>query len=184
MKILRVLDVVLAICGLVALLPIFFIIYFVSWIDNRSPLFMQQRVGWRQKPFFLVKFRTMRSDTADLPTHLVHSSAVTRHGRFLRRTKLDELPQVWNVLIGEMSFVGPRPGLPSHHELTKAREAAGVFASRPGITGRAQISGIDMSTPELLAKTDAEMLRDLNLKSYFRYIFMTIIGRGRGDKVK
>jgi lipopolysaccharide/colanic/teichoic acid biosynthesis glycosyltransferase len=105
-------------------------------------------------------------------------------GALLRRTKLDELPQLWNVLLGDMSLVGPRPGLFNQHELTAARDAQGVFAARPGITGLAQVNGIDMSTPELLAKTDAQMLRELDVVNYFRFIVLTVLGKGTGDAVR
>ena len=126
----------------------------------------------------------MRRDTAWVGTHLADAIAVTPSGRFLRRTKLDELPQVWNVLRGEMSLVGPRPCLLNQEELIAERVARGVFDARPGITGLAQIQGIDMSTPELLAKTDAEMLESLNVYTYFRYIFLTFLGKGTGDRVR
>jgi len=102
----------------------------------------------------------MRPDTTSVASHLVDSSAITPLGRFLRRTKMDELPQLWNVLRGQMSLVGPRPCLLNQHELISEREACGVFVVRPGITGLAQIQGIEMSTPELLAITDAKMLKN------------------------
>ena len=105
-------------------------------------------------------------------------------GAFLRKTKLDELPQLWNVLKGEMSLVGPRPGLFNQKELTMARDARGVFDVRPGITGLAQVNDIDMSTPELLAETDANMIRELSIKNYFKFIFQTVLGAGAGDRVK
>jgi lipopolysaccharide/colanic/teichoic acid biosynthesis glycosyltransferase len=97
---------------------------------------------------------------------------------------MDELPQLWNVLKGEMSLVGPRPGLFNQQELTEAREAKNVYAVRPGITGEAQVNEIDMSTPELLAKIDAKMIRELNLASYFKFILQTVTGKGSGDRVK
>jgi len=181
---LRIIDIALALIGLVSLAPVFVLLYLAVWSETKDPFFIQERLGKNKEPFLLYKFRTMRVDTADLPTHLVASSAVTPLGRFLRRTKLDELPQLWNVLLGDMSFVGPRPGLPNHVELTAARTAAGVFSARPGITGRAQIRGIDMSTPELLARTDADMLRTLDVKNYITYIFLTAIGHGGGDRIK
>jgi len=109
---------------------------------------------------------------------------VTTFGKFLRRTKLDELPQLWNVLKGEMSLAGPRPCLFSQKELIEARERLGVFRARPGITGLAQVNDIDMSTPQLLAETDARMLASLGVGSYFRYILMTVSGKGAGDRVK
>ncbi|CAN8138913.1 hypothetical protein THIOSC15_1240004 [uncultured Thiomicrorhabdus sp.] len=97
---------------------------------------------------------------------------------------MDELPQLWNVLKGEMSLVGPRPGLFNQHELTEAREKQDVFDVRPGITGLAQVSEIDMSTPELLAQTDAKMIAALTIRNYFKYILQTVTGKGSGDRVK
>ena len=179
----RVFDIVLASLGLLALSPLLLVIWAIAWFDNRSPLFRQERVGRNQVPFVLVKFRTMRLDTASVATHLADASAITLFGRFLRRTKLDELPQLWNVLWGDMSLVGPRPCLLNQQELIAQRAALGVFAARPGITGLAQVQGIDMSTPELLAKTDAQMLASLGLVDYFRYIFLTVMGRGSGDRI-
>ena len=179
----RVFDICFALLGLFFLSPLLLIILVIAWFDNRSPLFKQQRVGRYQAPFVLVKFRTMRPDTALVATHLVDASAITPFGGFLRRTKLDELPQLWNVLWGDMSLVGPRPCLFNQRELIAERAALGVFNARPGITGLAQIQGIDMSTPELLAKTDAEMIESLSLSDYFRYIFLTVLGKGSGDRV-
>ncbi len=180
----RLFDISFALLGLLFLSPVLLVLWVIALFDNRSPLFKQQRVGRSQMPFILVKFRTMRSDTASVATHLVDSSAVTPFGHFLRRTKLDELPQLWNVLRGEMSLVGPRPCLFNQQELIAHRTALGVFSARPGITGLAQIQGIDMSTPELLAKTDAEMLVSFTSLDYFRYIFLTVLGRGSGDRVR
>ena len=126
----------------------------------------------------------MKLDTESSATHLIASSQITSFGSVLRRTKLDELPQLWNVLLGEMSLVGPRPCLPNQNELITFRRHYGVNTVRPGITGLAQINGIDMSTPEALARTDAQMIKTLSIWNYFYYIFITIIGRGRGDSVK
>ena len=170
--------------GMVLLFPIALIIYFLGFVDSKNPLFLQKRIGRYKKPFILVKFRTMKFDTKSVASHLADSDSITRLGRFLRRTKLDEIPQLWNVLLGDMSIVGPRPGLFSQDDLTTARELHGVFNYRPGITGLAQISNIDMSTPLLLAQTDEEMINTMSLKNYFRYIFLTVIGRGRGDRIK
>lgn len=179
--ILRVLDVVFSLLGLLVGLPVLLLIYVVGMVDTGSPLFKQERVGRNQKPFTLVKFRTMRVGTASVASHLADTNAITPMGQFLRRTKLDELPQLWNVLLGDMSLVGPRPGLFNQQELLQARQQHGVFAARPGITGLAQVSGIDMSTPELLAQTDAKMLANLTLRAYFRFIFQTVLGSGQGD---
>ena len=182
--ILRALDLVLSLLGLLVGLPVLLLIYVVGMVDTGSPLFKQERVGRNQKPFTLVKFRTMRVGTASVASHLADTAAITPIGHFLRRTKLDELPQLWNVLWGDMSLVGPRPGLFNQQALLQARQQHGVFAARPGITGLAQVSGIDMSTPELLAQTDAKMLATLNLANYFRYILQTVTGKGQGDAVK
>ena len=142
------------------------------------------RVGRNERPFTLLKFRTMRPETPSVASHLSDISAITPLGLFLRRTKLDELPQLWNVLKGEMSLVGPRPCLFNQTELIGERASRGVFNVRPGITGLAQVNNIDMSTPKLLAETDAQMLKELTLSAYFKYIFMTVGGKGSGDAVK
>ncbi len=180
---LRFFDFILASIGLVVASPFLVVLMVVGLFDTGSPLFRQQRVGRYKKPFTLVKFRTMKSETAHVASHLADASAVTPLGRFLRRTKLDELPQLWNVLKGEMSLVGPRPCLFNQQDLIEARELLGVFAARPGITGRAQVNEIDMTTPALLAETDARMLASLGVKDYFRYIFLTLAGKGSGDRV-
>jgi len=180
----RLFDIVFSLLGLVVGFPLLLLLTIIGLFDTGSPIFRQQRVGRNQKPFTLVKFRTMRKDTASVASHLASSTSITKFGHFLRRTKLDELPQLWNVLKGEMSLVGPRPGLFNQEELTRAREAKCVFAVRPGITGLAQVNEVDMSTPELLAETDAKMISLLTIKSYFQYIFMTVTGKGSGDRVK
>lgn len=181
---LRLVDVLAALFGLLLGLPLLALLWLIGWFHTRSPLFRQERVGRHQKPFVLVKFRTMRPETASVATHLADASAVTSYGRFLRRTKLDELPQLWNVLLGEMSLVGPRPCLFNQKELIAARASRSVFDARPGITGLAQIEGIDMSTPDLLALTDAQMLATLNFANYLRYVFRTLLGAGAGDRVR
>lgn len=180
----RLLDVIFSFCGLVLGFPVLVILTIIGLLDTGSPIFRQQRVGRHKKPFTLVKFRTMRPDTAHVASHLASSSAITPFGGFLRKSKLDELPQLWNVLKGEMSLVGPRPCLFNQQELINEREQRGVLTARPGITGLAQVNDIDMSTPGLLAETDARMLQDLTLANYFKYIFMTVAGKGSGDRVK
>ena len=180
----RVLDIVFSIIGLIVSLPVLFLLLIVGWFYTRSPVFRQRRVGRDQKSFTLVKFRTMRKDTAHVATHLAAESSVTPFGKFLRRTKLDELPQLWNVLKGDMSLVGPRPCLESQHELIEARNKLNVFSVRPGITGLAQVNDIDMSTPELLAETDAKMIASFSVKQYFYLIFLTLTGKGAGDRIR
>jgi O-antigen biosynthesis protein WbqP len=180
----RVLDVIFSFFGMVIGAPFFVGLWILGWLDTGSPLFRQKRVGRHQRPFTLVKFRTMMPDTASVATHLADASAVTKLGHFLRRSKLDELPQLWNVLKGEMSLVGPRPCLFSQTELIGERQSRGVFNARPGITGLAQINGIDMSTPKLLAETDALMLQEIDLRAYFTFILKTVRGAGSGDRIK
>ena len=180
----RILDILFSSLGLALGWPLLLLIAFVGKVDTGSPMFRQQRVGRFQQPFTLIKFRTMRPRTASVATHLASASAVTPFGRFLRRTKLDEVPQLWNVLKGEMSLVGPRPCLFNQHELIEERARRGVFDARPGITGLAQVNDIDMSTPKLLAETDARMLRSLNTAAYFRYILLTVTGKGAGDRIR
>lgn len=179
----RVFDFIFSLLGLVFGFPVLLILTIIGLFDTGSPIFRQVRVGRHQKPFTLVKFRTMEVDTASVATHLASSASITRFGNFLRKTKLDELPQLWNVLKGDMSLVGPRPGLFNQEELTEERAKRGVFCVRPGITGLAQVSEIDMSTPALLAETDQKMISSLTLADYFKYIFMTVAGKGAGDRV-
>lgn len=179
----RLFDFVFSLLGLVVGFPVLLVLTIVGLFDTGSPVFRQVRVGRHQKPFTLVKFRTMKVDTVSVATHLASSASITRFGRFLRETKLDELPQLWNVLKGDMSLVGPRPGLFNQEELTEERARRGVFDVRPGITGLAQVSEIDMSTPVLLAETDQKMIQNLTLVDYFKFIFMTVAGKGAGDRV-
>jgi O-antigen biosynthesis protein WbqP len=181
--VIRLLDFVFSLLGLVFGLPVLLLLVLIGLLDTGAPIFRQERVGCNKKPFTLVKFRTMKKNTASVASHLTSASAITPFGHFLRRTKLDELPQLWNVLRGEMSLVGPRPCLFNQEELIEEREQRGVFSARPGVTGLAQVNDIDMSTPRLLAETDAKMLTNLTVAAYFKYIFMTVSGKGSGDRV-
>ena len=180
----RIFDIIFSLLGLVCGFPVILAIWVLVLLDTGYPIFRQERVGRNIKSFTLVKFRTMSKDTASVASHLASSSSITPLGRLLRKTKLDELPQLWNVLMGDMSLVGPRPNLFNQEELMNARRALGVYGVRPGITGLAQIKDIDMSTPELLAKTDAEMISAMSVANYFKYIFLTVAGKGQGDRVR
>lgn len=180
----RLFDFIFSFFGILFLLPIGIIIYLIGLFDTGSPMFKQQRVGKNQKPFTLLKYRTMGVNTKSVATHLANSNSVTKLGTFLRKSKLDELPQLINVLKGEMSLVGPRPNLFNQEKLIKERDERGVYNSLPGITGLAQINEIDMSTPKKLAEIDAEMLKNLTIKKYFQYIFATVGGKGSGDRIK
>ncbi len=180
----RLLDITLALLGILLSLPIFVPIVIAGLLESGSPFFVQTRVGRLQRPFKLIKFRTMARNTQSVGTHLVDPSAITRLGRLLRRTKLDELPQLFNVLLGQMSLVGPRPCLPNQTELIAERAERGVFVARPGISGLAQICDVDMSTPRKLARYDRVMVERLDLGLYIRIIIATAGGKGRGDRVR
>ena len=157
----RILDYLAAFLGLILLLPFILIIAVILFIEHRKPFFIQKRVGKDQKLFTLIKFRSMSPKAANLPTHEISADLITKTGKFIRATKLDELPQLWNVLKGDMSLVGPRPCLPTQEELISERASRGVFSLRPGITGPAQVQNIDMSTPKKLAIEEAEKLEKL-----------------------
>ncbi|MGR3987573.1 sugar transferase [Vibrio harveyi] len=180
----RLIDFLAALFGLLFLWPVLLIVTIIGLFDTGSPIFVQERVGRNKKPFKLVKFRTMSVDTQSVASHLASNASITKLGSFLRKTKIDELPQLINVLKGEMSLVGPRPNLFNQHELIIERDKFGVYDVLPGITGLAQVQNIDMSTPNLLARTDKEMIDTLTLKDYFKYIMMTVTGSGSGDAVK
>lgn len=180
----RVIDIVFSLFGIVFGLPIMLIIYTISLFDTGSPLFFQQRVGRNQQLFTLIKFRTMSINTSSVGTHLVDTTNITKLGSFLRKTKLDELPQLFNVLLGHMSLVGPRPCLSNQTELIEERDRRGVFKVRPGITGLAQINDIDMSTPRKLARYDHLMINCMSVKLYIKLIIDTALGKGHGDRIR
>lgn len=144
-------------------------------------IFSQQRLGKGGRPFICYKFRTMALGTRHLGTHEVPASAITQLGRKLRVTKLDELPQAWNLVRGDMNLVGPRPGLANQTDLASARTQAGVLELVPGITGLAQVNGIDMSDPERLADWDSRYLALQSLALDGKLLLATVTGAGRGD---
>ena len=184
MNLIRLIDILASFIGLIILSPFILIIAIILFFEHGKPLFIQTRVGRNQAQFRLVKFRSMSPKAANLPTHEISANLITKTGKFIRATKLDELPQLWNVLKGEMSVVGPRPCLPTQEDLIQERDALGVFSLRPGITGPAQVKNIDMSTPKKLALEDSQMVGNLTLFSYLKYVLMTITGSGQGDKVR
>jgi lipopolysaccharide/colanic/teichoic acid biosynthesis glycosyltransferase len=180
----RALDILFSLLGVLFGLPVFLVVIILSLLDHGSPFFKQSRVGKNQQLFTLVKFRTMAVGTQSVGTHLVDPSSITRLGRFLRKTKLDELPQLFSVLTGQMSLVGPRPCLPNQTELIKERSIREVFTIRPGITGLAQVHDVDMSTPRKLARYDQIMVARMSLKLYMKILIATAFGKGRGDRVR
>jgi O-antigen biosynthesis protein WbqP len=181
---LRFLDITLSAIGLAVSAPLLLIVGIAIPLFSSGPaLFRQERVGRHKSSFICLKFRTMHVGTANVASHHVGADAITGIGRFLRKTKLDELPQLWNVLCGDMSLVGPRPCLPVQVELVVAREKRGLYTVRPGITGPAQVKGIDMSAPETLAIADMVWLSEQRFGAYFKYIVQTVLGAGQGDAV-
>ena len=170
----RIFDFLFSLIGLVFLSPLLILLFFIGLFDNGSPLFIQSRVGYNLKFFSLIKFRTMPVGVRSAGTHLIKNIKLSSFGYFLRTTKLDEIPQLLNVLLGDMSLVGPRPCLFNQRRLINERKKRGVFKVRPGITGLAQISGINMKTPTLLSKTDQKMIKSMSLYKYFYYILKTI----------
>jgi len=178
----RALDLIVALAA--SPLALILIVACALAVRLTSPgpaMFRQVRIGRDEVPFVCVKLRTMRVDTPDVPSHRVDTTAITPVGGWLRRSKLDELPQLWNILRGEMSFVGPRPCLPSQTELIAARRARGLAHLRPGITGVSQVRGVDMSDPERLAALDATYLADMSPLADLALILRTARGAGRGD---
>ena len=149
--------------------------------DGRPVIFSQARVGYKKKLFTCYKLRTMRLETPDVVSHLVDTSTVSGLGRLLRKFKLDELPQLWNIFRGDMRFVGPRPGLPVHEELTRIREEFGIFDVLPGVTGLAQINNVDMSDPKKLAEWDKRYIESQSFSVDLKLMFQTVVGYGRGD---
>lgn len=181
----RVCDLIAAILGGLALLPIVLVAAVLVKLDSPgAALFRQERVGRCERTFVCYKLRTMAEGTVAAGTHEVSAASVTRLGRILRQLKLDELPQLWNVIRGDMSLVGPRPCLPSQKRLIEERRVLGVYGVRPGITGRAQVIGLDMSKPLELAMEDAQWAHAPNLKDYLRLIILTAVGKGQGDAIR
>ena len=181
----RALDLAAAIGGLLVSAPLLAVLAIAVRATSPGPAFFAQpRVGRSEEVFTCYKLRTMSVDTVSAGTHEVSAMSVTALGRTLRRLKLDELPQLWNVLKGEMSLVGPRPGLPVQTELLQARRDKGVYRVRPGITGPGQVAGVDMSEPDRLALLDATYASRPQIGAYVRYVILTVLGKGQGDRVR
>ena len=183
-KVIKFYDIFFSSIVLFFLSPLLFLILIICFFESGNPIFVQTRVGKNQKPFNLIKFRTMKVNTPSIASHLINKRSITRFGRVIRLLKFDELPQLINVIKGDMSLVGPRPCLVNQIELIELREKYEIFQVKPGITGLSQINGIDMSNPKKLAQTDFLMISKINQKNYFRYLLLTFFGKGLGDKVR
>ncbi|MEB9969985.1 sugar transferase [Bacillus cereus] len=187
MKIKRLIDITLSFIGLIVLSPIFLILIIAIKIDSRGPvLFKQKRVGINKTHFNILKFRTMRIDTPkDTPTHLLSNPEkyITNMGKFLRKTSLDELPQIWNIFVGQMSIIGPRPALWNQYDLILERDKYGANDVPPGLTGWAQINGRDELEIDVKARLDGEYAEKVGFMMDVRCFFGTIFSVLRSDGV-
>jgi O-antigen biosynthesis protein WbqP len=187
MKVKRLIDIILSLMGLIALSPIFFILIIAIKLESKGPvLFKQKRVGINKIHFNILKFRTMKIDTPkDTPTHLLENPEqyITKMGKFLRKTSLDELPQIWNIFVGQMSIIGPRPALWNQYDLIAERDKYGANDVPPGLTGWAQINGRDELPIEIKAKLDGEYVEKISLRMDIKCFFGTIISVVKSDGV-
>ncbi|QSQ07964.1 Undecaprenyl phosphate N,N'-diacetylbacillosamine 1-phosphate transferase [Koleobacter methoxysyntrophicus] len=183
----RLLDLTLSLIAMIILWPVFLMIAILIKIDSKGPvLFKQKRVGKNKNHFYILKFRTMRTDTPkDMPTHMLKNPEmfITRVGKFLRKTSLDELPQIINILKGEMSIIGPRPALWNQYDLVAERDKYGANDVYPGLTGWAQINGRDELPIDIKAKYDGEYVKKMSFLFDVKCFFGTIISVIKGDGV-
>lgn len=175
----RILDIILSALGLILLVPFFIVIIICIKVDSKGPIFFKQkRIGIHKTYFYILKFRTMRIDTPkDTPTHLLENPDqwITKVGKFLRKTSLDELPQIWNIFVGHMSIIGPRPALWNQYDLIEERDKYGANDILPGLTGWAQINGRDEPPIYLKARLDGEYVERMGLRMDVKCFFSTII---------
>lgn len=182
----RIIDFMLALLGAVVLSPLFLVLVIAIKLDSKGPiLFTQKRVGIHKTHFHIYKFRTMRIDTPkDMPTHLLQNPEqyITKVGKVLRKTSLDELPQIFNILKGDMAIVGPRPALWNQYDLLEERDKYGANDVRPGLTGWAQINGRDELEIEVKAKLDGEYIQKMGFAMDCRCFFGTFLSvlKGKG----
>lgn len=181
----RPIDLAVSLPALLVALPLCAILLLLIRLETPgAPLFVQERVGRNRKVFRMLKLRTMRQGTAHAASHQVGAASITRLGAVLRKLKLDELPQLWNVVVGDMGLVGPRPCLPLQEELIGERDRRGLFIIRPGVTGPAQLAGIDMSEPARLAEVEAEYFERDRGFGDLSLLVHTFFGGGRGDAAR
>jgi len=183
----RGVDFIMSLAGLIVLSPVFLILIIAIKVDSKGPvLFQQKRVGIHKSHFQILKFRTMRIDTPkDMPTHLLQNPEqyITKVGKFLRKTSLDELPQIINILKGDMAVVGPRPALWNQFDLIEERDKYGANDVRPGLTGWAQINGRDELEIPVKAAFDGEYVKRMGPAMDIRCFFGTFLSVLRGDGV-
>jgi len=186
-KMKRRIDFLLSLAGIIILLPVFIALIIAIKLDSRGPiLFKQKRIGLHKKPFYILKFRTMRIDTPkDTPTHLLDNpdQYITKVGKFLRKTSLDELPQIFNILAGDMSIIGPRPALWNQYDLIAERDKYAANNILPGLTGWAQINGRDELPIEVKAKLDGEYVEKMSPIMDIRCFLGTFISVVKSDGV-
>lgn len=175
----RLLDIVLSLCGIIVLLPVFLVIAAAIIIDDPGPVFFKQkRVGKNKKLFKILKFRSMKMSTPrDTPTHMLKNPEqyITRVGKILRKTSLDELPQIFNILAGQMSIIGPRPALWNQDDLVAERDKYGANAVRPGLSGWAQINGRDELEIPIKARLDGEYVKNMSIRMDWKCFWGTVI---------
>ena len=183
----RTLDIVLSFIGMIVLSPFFLLLVIAIKLDSKGPvLFKQKRVGLHKKHFYILKFRTMRMDTPkDTPTHLLENPEqwITKVGKFLRKTSLDELPQIWNIFVGDMSIIGPRPALWNQYDLIEERDRYGANDVLPGLTGWAQIHGRDELPIAKKAELDGYYVQHLSFGLDVRCFFGTIKSVAKSEGV-
>lgn len=184
----RMIDFIMALIGIIILSPILLILSIIIKVTSPGPiLFKQNRVGKDNVEFKILKFRTMRIDTPnDCPTHLLDNpdQYITRVGKFLRKTSLDELPQLWNILIGDMAIIGPRPSLPNQYDLNDLRDKNGASKVKPGLTGLAQVSGRDELEIDIKAALDGQYVKNITFIGDLKLFFKTFISVLKSDGVK
>ena len=184
----RLIDIVLSLGAIVVLSPVLLLLAVLIKLDSKGPvLFKQKRVGKGKTHFEILKFRTMYADVPkDVPTHLLvdPESKITKIGRFLRKSSLDELPQIFNIFKGEMSIIGPRPALWNQFDLIAERDKYGANDVRPGLTGLAQVMGRDELPIDIKAKYDGDYVKDITFKNDVKIFFKTIFSVASADGIK
>ena len=184
----RFLDIFLSLCAIIILSPVLIVIAVLIKIDSKGPvLFKQKRIGKNKTHFQILKFRTMYADVPkDVPTHLLANpdSKITKIGRFLRKSSLDELPQIFNIFKGEMSIIGPRPALWNQFDLIEERDKYNANDVRPGLTGLAQVMGRDELPIDIKAKYDGEYVKNITFISDIKIFFKTIFSVISSDGIK